>query len=88
MDRFYQQREARSLVSWQTRVLSQFIASGYMVKKGEENKALQHAQTLGYDAIDRVLAGGQAEEGVAKENKPGSFERLMGWAQAGMTKRQ
>lgn len=88
MDRFYQQREARALVSWQTRILSQYIAGGYWTKKGEENKMLTRAQTLGFDAIDRVLAGGEASGGGVRENKPGSFERLMGWAKAGMTKRQ
>lgn len=78
-------REARSIASWQTRTLSTYIAAGYMVEKGKENKALSEAQNIGYDAIDQALLG--VESGGAKENTNGSFERLMGWAGAGMTKR-
>lgn len=57
-----------------------------MTEKGKENTALKDAQTLGFDDIDQALMGLSA--GGKKENAPGSFERLMGWAGNGMTKRQ
>lgn len=56
-----------------------------MIDKGKENTAAKAAQTLGFDDIDRALAGGGT---APKENKAGSYERLIGWATAGMTKRQ
>lgn len=56
-----------------------------MLDKGKENTAMKEAQTLGYDDIERALLG-VAPRGP-KENAPGSYERLMGWAGSGMTKR-
>ena len=56
-----------------------------MMDKGKENKAMKEAQTLGYDDVERALLG-VAPRG-AKENAPGSYEKLMGWAGNGMAKR-
>jgi hypothetical protein len=66
--------------------LASYIAGGYMIEKGKENSAFKEAQKLGYDSIDQALLGVSA--GGNKENTAGSFERLMAWAGAGMTKRQ
>lgn len=55
-----------------------------MMEKGKENVAAKQAQQLGFDDIDRALAGALKPG----ENRVGSFEALMGWASNGMTKRQ
>ena len=79
-------REEVSLVSWQTRMIAQYIAGGYMIDKGKPNDALKGSTKLGYDDMERALVGG-TQVGRPKENKMGSFERLMGWGADGMTKR-
>lgn len=52
-----------------------FIAAGYMVEKGHENKAIDMAQKLAIDDIDAALVG--AKGATPKENDNGSYERFM-----------
>lgn len=62
------------------RHIAQYIAQGYMVGKGEQNKPLEQASTIGFDDIERAFLG--AASAQPKENARGSYERLMsGFAQ-------
>lgn len=60
-----------------TRTIAQYIAQGYMVEKGKPNPALDAAGKLTIDSVEAALLG-VSLDGVQAENKPGSFERLMG----------
>lgn len=80
--KFFEQRRANSLISWQTRQLAGFIAGGYMTDGKKPNKALEAAQGLHFDEIEKLQLEEQikrAEEApLPVETKPGSFERFMG----------
>lgn len=78
--RWRDQRDEASRVSWQTRTLAQYIAAGYMIQKGAPNTALDNAQFLGYDDVERAMVEAPGSSKTPRENKAGSFERLMGWA--------
>ena len=80
MRRFTAFREENSRFSWLARNLAGFIAAGYQMEKGKENKALTQAGQLAFDDIETVLLGGtpQSPNGGPKENGVGSYERFMG----------
>lgn len=81
--RWQAHREDSSRLSWQTRILAQYVAAGYMIEKGKPNTALENASYLGYDDIERAMAEASDTASAApKENRPGSFERLVGWSGA------
>lgn len=79
MRRYAAAREENARFSWLARNLAGFIAAGYMVEKGKENKALKHAGKLAYDDIEATLLGAETSKDVdaAKVNGEGSFERFM-----------
>lgn len=55
---------------------------GYMVEKGKPNKPLENASHLGFDEIERLMLGAAVDEGPGtKENKPGSYESFLSFAQ-------
>lgn len=68
-----------------TRTLAQYIAQGYMVEKGKPNPALEAAAKLTIDNVEAALFGveGTAEQ---QENRPGSYERLVGLMGQGGTR--
>jgi hypothetical protein len=61
-------REEIALLSWQTRQLATYIAAGYMTD-GKGNPALDSAQTLAYDDIERA----QIEEALERDTRGGSL---------------
>lgn len=78
---YFESRRAQSLVSWQTRLLAQYIAGGYMTD-GKGNPALDGAGLIAFDEIEEKQleesAKLAAEQPVkAPEPKPGSYERAM-----------
>ncbi len=77
MRKFTAFREENSRFSWLARNLAGFIAAGYQMEKGKENKALTQAGKLAFDDIETVLLGG-TPAGAPKENSAGSYERFMG----------
>jgi hypothetical protein len=67
-----------------TRQIAAFIAGGYMTEG--ENPAVEAAQKLGMDDIEiALLQAGPAAE-APKENRDGSYERLMAFGTQEMTK--
>lgn len=54
---------------------------GYMTDKGKPNVPLENASKLGYDEIELAMLGVVSEGVGPKENKPGSFESFMMFAQ-------
>lgn len=79
MRRFTAYREENSRFSWLARNIAGFIAAGYQIEKGKDNKALDQAQKLAFDDIETVLLGGTPQNPNApKENGVGSYERFMG----------
>lgn len=85
MRRYTAAREENARFSWLARNLSSFIAAGYQVEKGKENKALAHAGLLAYDEVEATLLGAE-KPGQPKENGVGSYERFMQMA-SGLDKR-
>lgn len=79
--RFSSGREENSRISWLARTISTYIAAGYMVGEGKENKALKHAGQLAYDDIESLMLGNapaaSGGNSAQAENKPGSYERFM-----------
>lgn len=69
-------REQDSRFSWQTRVLAQYIAGGWMVEG--ENTAVGEAAKIAFDDIEAAMLG-ITKEPTSSEPKAGSFERLMGF---------
>lgn len=63
-----------------TRHLAQFTAAGYMIDKGQENKALTQAEKLAIDEVEAALLGHEPRNsaGGPLENGNGSYERFMG----------
>ena len=59
-----------------------YVANGYMIE-GKENPAFEAAKTLAFDDIEAAFLTAHQEraeqERVQAENKPGSFEKLMGF---------
>lgn len=90
MRRYASAREENARFSWLARNLAGFIAAGYMIEKGKENKALKQAGLLAYDDIEAALLGAapavSADSNdplarvdplkVADQNGVGSFERF------------
>lgn len=70
-------RDENSRFSWLARNISQFIAAGYMVSEGSENKALKQAGLLAMDDIEQAALKEASENAPAKENDSGSYERLL-----------
>lgn len=68
-------REEAARISWQTRILAQYTAAGYMIEKGKPNEGLEQAKTLGYDDIERAMLSAPRKP----TNKKGSYERLAGY---------
>lgn len=61
-----------------TRTLAQFAAAGYMIEKGQENKALSQAEMLTLDEVEAALLGIDPKNSSGpKENGNGSYERFM-----------
>lgn len=71
----------RRLLSWQTRILSQFIAATIQVEEGKENSALDAAGKIALDELETEeleMVSRKAEASpIITENAPGSYERLM-----------
>jgi hypothetical protein len=82
MRRFVSSRDENARFSWLARNITTYIAQGYQLGKNQPNTALDHAQQLAFDDIERAFLGAAAAEPKVKENAPGSYERLMsGFAQ-------
>lgn len=79
MRRYTSFREENGRFSWLARNITGYIAGGYQIEKGKDNKALDMASKLAFDDIETVLLGGspQAPNGGPKENGVGSYERFM-----------
>ena len=78
MRKFTAWREENSRFSWLARNLAGFIAAGYQIEKGKENKALDSAGKLAMDDIETTLLGGTVQKPNAPaENGVGSYERFM-----------
>lgn len=70
------------------RQVSSFIAAGYQIEKGKENKALDAARVLAYDDIETAFMKAAEQDAPPAENKEGSFERfMMGLGATGGAKR-
>jgi hypothetical protein len=79
MRKFSAFREENSRFSWLARNIAGFIAAGYQIEKGKENKALDQAGKLAFDDIELALLGGKVQSpDQPAENGAGSFERFMG----------
>ncbi len=63
---------ARAYLQLQTKTIAQFIAAAAPVGKGKRNPLLDQA-----NKIDFFKKPGQTTK-ASQENKPGSYERLMG----------
>lgn len=87
--KYNQARQENARFSWLARNLAGFIAAGYWVEKGKENKALKQASKIAYDDIEAMLLGADVArptsgdpmqradpEKVAEQNGAGSFERF------------
>jgi hypothetical protein len=80
--RYSEERKENSRFGWLGRTLSQFEAAGYMVEKGQENKALKQAEMVAYDEVEAALLGNKPKSSDPHENSIGSYERFMGqWGQ-------
>lgn len=81
-DNYMERRAQMSFETWQTRQVATFIAAGYMTDGKKGNPAIDAAQALAYDEIEKLqLEEAQiaaADAPRITENKPGSFERFMG----------
>lgn len=79
--RFTEARQENTRYSWLARNLSQFVAGGYMTDG--ENPAIEYAQKLAFDDVERELmkereAWEKAHPPkIEAENKPGSYEALI-----------
>jgi hypothetical protein len=90
----FERRQQISLTSWQTRQLASFVAGGYMTDGKSGNPALDAAQRLAYDEIERHQLQ-EAEERLDRQDnlefdeegniipllpnlKRGTAERFMG----------
>jgi len=49
-----ERRQAIALASWQTRQITTFTAAGFMVEKDKPNEALEIAQMLAFDEIEKA----------------------------------
>ena len=65
---YLKRREDIALLSWQTRQLASFTAGGYMTDGKHGNPALDFAQTLAYDEIEKL----QIEEAQERAEKNGT----------------
>lgn len=73
--RQYESKRNQDLqVSWQVRTLATYIAAGYMVDG--ENKALDQAQLISLDPVEREFLDKTAHLPQQKEPARGSFEKL------------
>lgn len=71
-------RQESGRISWLARSLGVLIAGGYQIPEGKPNPAMEQAQVLSFDDIERKLLEAAIAEPVApKENSVGSFERFM-----------
>lgn len=61
MRRYAAAREENARFSWLARNLAGFIAAGYMVEKGKENKGLAQAGKIAYDDIEALLLGAETK---------------------------
>jgi len=66
---FMERRQQISLITWQTRQLASFTAGGYWVDGKKGNPALDAAQRLAYDEIEKA----QIEESEARTGKGGNL---------------
>jgi hypothetical protein len=64
-----ERRQAISLMTWQTRQITSFIAGGYWVDAKKGNPALDAAMRLAFDDIEKA----QMEEAEAKSGKGGNL---------------
>lgn len=80
--KYLEQKTQRRLISWQTRILAQFIAATIEVEEGKENSALAAAGKIVLDDLEAEEM--QAMEKMTEvrkpvlENEPGSYEKFMG----------
>lgn len=79
MRKYHAYREENGRFSWLARNIASYIAGGYQIEKGKDNKAFDQAGKLAFDDIETVLLGGtpQGPAGGPKENGVGSYERFM-----------
>lgn len=70
-----ERRQAITLNSWMTRQITTFIAAGYMVEKDKPNTALEIAQNLAFDEIEKA----QIEESRVRHSE-GAVEIVDGIA--------
>ncbi len=75
---YREERKENSRFSWMTRTLAQFAAAGYMIEKGQENKALNQAERLAFDDVEAALLGHEpSDSNGPQDNGNGSYERIM-----------
>lgn len=78
---YFEQRERKALVSWQTRILAGYTAAGYMVEG--ENPALESAREIAFDDIEAAqlqevtdrVDGSEVNANLEPQN--GSYERFL-----------
>lgn len=88
--RYLEDRERKSLLSWQTRTLAGFIAGGYQIEEGKENPGLELVKKIAIDHIEETQLEELAESGEGFEGRGpaieagsdgiavGSFENFLG----------
>jgi uncharacterized protein (DUF1778 family) len=76
MRQILQSRRQQQLVSWQTRAIATFIVTSGMQGTQEQ---LDMAKTLSLDPDERTQLAKLVDQPIQKsENRPGSYERLLG----------
>lgn len=74
---FREKRIADMRASWQVRMITTYIANGYMLEKDAENKPLEAAGLLSYDEVESMMLSNKPIVEEKKENAVGSYERLV-----------
>ncbi len=74
MRRYSSSRAENARFSWLARNISGFIAAGYQIEKGKENKALEQAGKLAYDDIEALLLGAETSNAVPVLSEDGTRE--------------
>lgn len=81
--RYQRAREENSRFAWLARQITSYVAAGWEIAEGQENKGLTQAATLGYDDIEVELlkeAQKRADDVPVHAEPPvGSFERILGF---------
>lgn len=77
--KYFEERERKATLAWQTRILASFTAAGYMTDG--ENPAIEAAQDITFDDIEAAQLA-EARESASGSNanlepSNGSYERFL-----------